>query len=231
MKKLAFIPTREQKNYPITSYLEGAGFEVHLLVNKKSIFAAYTEALEEFSVKPDDIVILCHDDIQVLTDKSIFNMILETKLEDKNIGFVGVAGTQLFLRSGVWWEASAHIGIRHALNPLRGCVFHGDSILDLHPTFYGSFGPVVVMDGLFLAAKGRTLLTIGLSQPDYLPGPWDFYDILYTFKAFKRGLTNLVVPIQILHQSHGEGISNDSWTVNREAFVTKFTDHLPASTG
>ena len=123
MKKLAFIPTREQKNYPITSYLEGAGFEVHLLVNKKSIFAAYTEALEEFS--------------------AVFDI------------------------------------IRHALNPLRGCVFHGDSILDLHPTFYGSFGPVVVMDGLFLAAKGRTLLTIGLSQPDYLPGPWDFYDILY----------------------------------------------------
>jgi len=229
MKKLAFIPTREQKTYPVASYLEDVGFEVHLLVNKKSIFDAYTEAIKEFSVKPDDIVILCHDDIEILTDKSIFNTILETKLEDKKTGFIGVAGTQMLTRSGVWWDGMSNVGLHHHLNPLKGCVYHGDTINDLHPTFYGSFGRAVVMDGLFLAAKGRTLFTIGTTKPSYFSGDWDFYDILYTFKAFKHGLNNLVVPIQVLHHSHGEGVQKNSWIANREAFINKFTDHVPAS--
>ena len=228
MKKLALIPTREKKDYKICSYLKEAGFEVHLLINKKSIFSAYTAALTEYNVQAEDTVILCHDDIEILTDKSVFNSLLDAKLSDKTTGVVGVAGTQLFKRSAMWWE-DLRQGNTSPLNPLLGCVYHGEDIFNLSPTYYGGMGTAVVMDGLFLATKGRTLFTVGTSKPSYFTGDWDFYDILYTFKDFKRGLKNLVIPIQILHNSGGEGMSKDSWIANREAFVSKFTDLLPAS--
>ena len=229
MKKLAFIPTREEKEYEICSFLKEAGFEVHLLVNKKSIFEAYANALSEHDVKKDDIVVMCHDDIQILSNHSVFNEILEANLSLEKAGFVGVAGTQLLQRSGVWWEGLNHGAPVSPMNPLHGCVYHGDSIHNMSPTYYGGFGRAVVMDGVFLAAKGSTLFSIGLSKPPYLKGNWDFYDILYTFKAFKKGLDNRVVPISILHKSHGMGIQQDSWKENREAFTQRFSDHLPAS--
>jgi hypothetical protein len=108
-------------------------------------------------------------------------------------------------------------------------VFHGDNINEIHPTFYGSFGRVVALDGLFLATKGRTLFSVGTSKPAQFSGNWDFYDILYSFRAFKKGFTNFVVPIQLIHHSHGEGVQSDSWTQNRNAFVNAFSDDLPAS--
>ena len=87
------------------------------------------------------------------------------------------------------------------------------------------------MDWIYKNEKliNETIFIIGFTAESRSKFDWDFYDILYTFKAFKRGLKNLVIPIQILHNSGGEGMSKDSWIANREAFVSKFTDHLPAS--
>ena len=229
MKKVAFIPTREHQEYPICSYLKEAGFEVHLLVNQESIFKAYTQALHDYSISAEDIVILCHDDIQVLTDKSVFTSILDTKLADDTVGFIGVAGTQFLNRSAVWWEGVGAANPSSPTNALLGCVFHGTTVEDMQATYYGQFSEAVVMDGLFLAAKGKTLFKIGTSKPPYLTGNWDFYDVLYTFKAFRAGLKNMVVPIQILHKSFGMRMQEDSWTANRDAFIGNYSDCLPAA--
>ena len=88
-----------------------------------------------------------------------------------------------------------------------------------YPTSYGPLSKVVALDGLFLAASAKTLRNIKLDQPPYLKGGWDFYDIHYTFSAFKKGLTNVTIPIQIAHHSRGELVGRDGWHENRLAFI------------
>ena len=141
------------------------------------------------------------------------------------LGFIGPAGTACLTNDGVWWNQRLWKEGRH-----RGYVVHGNKV---HPeyTFYGMPGRVVVLDGLFLAAKASTIRRIGgLSKPPYFPGAWDFYDLHYTLEAHLHGYANQVPPLFIRHESHGELAGRGSWHVNREAFVKhKFLDkNMPA---
>jgi hypothetical protein len=222
MRKYAFIPTRAPvpQKLEIEQYLEEAGFEVTLLEGEKNIFEAYANAVK--NVMADDTVILCHDDISIITNKEAFNSIIENALSKSSVGFVGVAGTKLLGRSAVWWEG---IGRDHHFT---GAVFHGKDYEKMYYTNYGDFGPAVVLDGVFLAAKGRTLHSIQMTKPKSFTGCWDFYDIFYTFQAAQKKLINVTVPIQILHSSPGEIAGRESWHANRTAFCDIFSDKLPA---
>ena len=193
-------------------------------MDKDSIFSAYDTALQEAKPHPSDIIILCHDDIKVTTSPQVFKEVLETKLSSPKTGFVGVAGTKTLSTNAVWWDQAMWKQGRHS-----GFVMHGDSISNADATFYGNYGETVVMDGLFLAATAKTMRSVGLQKPSSFPGDWDFYDILYTFKAHRKGLKNYTVPINILHQSRGELAGRDSWHQNRFAFLKMAEDRLPAS--
>ena len=221
MKKYAFIPTRDEssKNSQLEDYLQRAGFEVTYLMGEKSIFAAYHKACKP--VMADDTVIMCHDDIRILTEPDAFNTFLTMALDEETTGFVGVAGSKILKQSGVWWDG---LGKE---NHFAGMVMHGERLEDMKITPYGAPGGVVVLDGLFLAAKGKTLHSIQLAQPKSFKGNWDFYDIFYTFQAFLKGKTNVVAPIQILHASFGELAGRDSWHANRQEFISMFSDKLP----
>ena len=85
---------------------------------------------------------------------------------------------------------------------------------------------MVVLDGLFLAASAKTLRKVGLEKPDYLIGDWDFYDLHYTFTAFKKGLTNVTVNLKIAHLSAGDLVGREGWEENRQAFIKEH--ELPA---
>lgn len=227
--KFALIPTRRtpevDKDLPIGTYLRRNGWSVVYIENKESIFAAYSAALEEV-VRPDDSVILCHDDIRILTDGALFNEIIDSKLSKTDTGFIGVAGTQFLSKTGVWWDKLGTYNPNGGqTNPLCGVVYHGDSILSMTPTFYGGHSRVVALDGVFLAAKGKTIKSIKISKPPTFEGGWDFYDIYYTVQAHLRDLKNYCVPIHILHQSVGN--LKDGWYKNKEAFLDKFGKLLP----
>ena len=224
----AFICTRS-KNFSnttkkLSSYLSRAGISTKFLVGQKSIFSGYSNAFKKFDIQDNDVVILCHDDIEILTDPEVFkNIIVQTCLQVET-GFVGVAGTTMLSRDAVWWNHALWKEGRH-----RGHVFHGDNILTADSTYYGKPDQVVCMDGLFLAASGRVLREVGLEKPEYFEGDWDFYDIHYTVSAHKKKLKNKVVPISILHNSHGELVGRDSWHKNREAFIER--NQLPIFVG
>ena len=99
----------------------------------------------------------------------------------------------------------------------------------MYPTYFGNLGEVVVLDGVFLAATKRTLRSIQLAQPKSFEGPWDFYDIFYTFQAYTKGKKNYTIPIQMRHESGGDITGRDSWHKNREAFIRILGKYLPAS--
>ena len=216
----AFICTRS-KNFndttkKLSSYLSRAGISTKFLVGQKSIFSGYNTAFKKFDIKDNDIVILCHDDIEILTDPEVFkNIIVRTCLQPET-GFIGVAGTRHLSEDAVWWNHALWQQGQH-----RGYVYHGSDILTADPTYYGPPDQVVCMDGLFLAARGAVLRDVGLEKPEYFEGDWDFYDIHYTVSAHKKKYKNKVVPISVLHNSHGELVGRDSWHKNRQAFIER----------
>ena len=215
----AFICTRS-KNLTDTAkglskYLSEAGVSVKFLVNQPSIFQGYQRAYEKNDIKDEDIVILCHDDISILSSPWLFKECLAETLKH-DTGFVGVAGTKTLGPDAVWWDKAMWQARQHS-----GIVWHGEDPISAQATYYGPYEQVVVMDGLFLAASGKTLREVSLAQPEYLPGGWDYYDLHYTLTAHKKGLKNYTVPINILHNSLGELVGRDSWHTNRQAFIER----------
>lgn len=227
MRKFALIPTRGNPTsesstaYHLKGYLDKAGYEVHWLIGESSIFTAISNKCLELNLKPDDIVIMCHDDIEIFMDSTRFDKLLQENL-DSNTGFLGVAGTPSFgggERPCVWWSELP-------FGKMKGIVWHGQSLTDCYPTYFGNYGKVVVMDGVFLCTTGKVLNTIQLKKPKDFQGEWDFYDIFYTFQAYTKGLHNKVIPITIRHES--EGFPRPDWEFNRQAFVRLFGKYLPA---
>jgi|TARA_R110000824_G_scaffold9681_3_gene42968 hypothetical protein len=222
MRKLAFIPTRKDKERPIKTFLERAGWDVHYLVGHSSIFDAYTLALKDHKVMAKDLVIMCHDDIEVIMSPDAFNEVIDNSF-DKNTGFVGVAGPKALNKTGCWWHGLGR-EFPHPDSFLRGCVWHGDDLATSVPTYYGGYGEVEVVDGLFMVAKGATLNTIKTTKPKEFVGDWDYYDMFYSIQANKKGKINKVIPLMILHHSAGEGAMKDEWNQSRKAFIKMYGD-------
>ena len=200
----------------MSSYLSRCNIQTKFLVGQKSIFSGYANAFKKFNIQDNDIVIMCHDDIEILTDPEVFKHIIVNVALQSETGFIGVAGTTELSLDAVWWNHGLWQQGKH-----RGHVYHGKDILAADSTFYGRPDQVVCMDGLFLAAKGSVLREVGLEKPEYFEGDWDFYDIHYTVSAHKKGYKNKVVPISIMHNSKGELVGRDSWHKNRQAFIER----------
>jgi len=207
----------------LLEYFKRCDIQSKLLVDEKSIFDAYENGIDKLQADPNDIVILCHDDIKILTDPIVFTSLLKEKLSKPNVGFVGVAGTKILSRDAVWWDKDLWERGFHS-----GYVLHGSDATKADDTHFGKLGKVAVLDGLFLAATKKTLRSIQMTKPKFFEGEWDFYDIFYTFQAHIKGKVNATIPINICHESRGELVGRDSWYQNKDAFVKKFSTYLPA---
>ena len=222
MRKLAFIPTRKDIERPIKTFLEKAGWDVHYLVGHSSIFDAYSSAVKEFKVMAKDTIIMCHDDIEVIMSPDTFNEVIDSSFE-KSTGFMGVAGPKRLNKTGCWWHGLGK-EFPHPDSFLRGCVWHGQEVSTAVPTYYGGYGKVEVVDGLFMVVKGGTLNSIKLKKPEKFVGDWDYYDMQYSIQADRAGKTNKVIPLMILHHSPGEGAMKDEWNASRQAFIEMYGD-------
>jgi len=229
----AIICTRTREDISETTdkllgFFSRCKIKSYLITGANSIFAAYTGAYKKINPQDDDIVIFCHDDIEIRDHPNTFVNNLISSLADDSTGFVGAAGTTHLTENAIWWDQSMWQQGKH-----KGKVIHLNHEQPLQPnqfgmsqqtfedvTYYGEPGDVVVLDGLFLAAKPKVLEDVGLGKPEYFEGEWDFYDLHYTSQAFLKGYTNKVMPIKILHNSRGELVGRDSWHKNREAFIT-----------
>jgi hypothetical protein len=216
MKYHAIICTRSS-NEPLPlkgliSYYRDANINLTIMLDQKSIFEGYNTALNSLKLESqDDIVILCHDDIEIITDRDEFKSILHKELNTPNVGFVGPAGTTLLDKDATWWKMENRQKGLH-----RGFVFQGRSRSTMTPNYFGPYGNVVCLDGCFLAAKASTLFFVGMEKPSYLKEEFDFYDIHYTIKSYNSGFFNRAIPIILMHNSNGE--MRPSWYTNRQCF-------------
>lgn len=206
-------PKPSTTSVKLRNYFESVNIDHRWLVGEKSIFDAYKREVERINPADNDIIIMCHDDIEIWDDQNQFIDILNTCTQNK-IGFIGVAGTTFLKKKAMWWDIE-----QRRAGELRGFVWQGKSKEEFSPNWFGPPGRVVALDGCFMAASGKTLKNLDMSKPKYFPGDWDFYDIHYTVQAYNQGLNNLVVPIHILHNSPGEMVAGRGWAENRAGFI------------
>lgn len=202
----------------LVKYLASCNIKVYLLANQSSIFEAYSKGYKLANPDKDDIMIFCHDDIEISEKPEDFVRKVTETCNLDNTGFIGPAGTTNLTENAVWWDQNQWKMGRH-----RGFVRHLNEKKVPYDTNYGPEGPVVALDGLFLACKGHICEEIGLDKPEYLIGDWDFYDIHYTTTAHKAGYVNRAFHMNILHASRGELVGRESWHMNREAFIKQNT--------
>jgi len=219
MKIFAIVCTRSREDITQTTddlvhFFARCGIQVLLIAGANSIFKAYKGAFEKSQANPEDIIIMCHDDIEIREKPEIFVEKLTTTLDRDMLAFAGPAGTTFLGQDAVWWDQERWKQGLH-----RGKVTHVDPEKGEYLTQYGPPDDVVALDGLFLAAKADVIRAIGLSKPDFFPGEWDFYDIHYTTTAYLKGYTNTILDIDIVHHSIGELVGRDSWHKNRAAFI------------
>ena len=205
----------------LKNYFLGAGWKVHFIENAESIFEAYREGVAKCNLTPTDLVILCHDDIEILLDSTIFNRILKHHLSDPKVGFVGVAGSAVISEDANWFACSR----KHKSG--GGVVFHGPSVLNMELSRYGDKKVAVILDGVFLAATSTVIRSINLNQPNHFTSKWHWYDASYTFQAYRKKLINVIAPIMIRHESGGN--YDASYFKDIPAFVKLYGKYLPAS--
>jgi hypothetical protein len=199
----------------LLDYFKKAGIECVVAYDQEGVFQGYDNTIKSLNAKDDDIIILCHDDIQIFSDRDQFVKILTDELARPDVGFVGVAGTTYLGTNAMWWDQNLRQQGFH-----RGFVFQGSDIKKLTPNYFGHHGNVVVLDGLFLAAKKRTLDIVGTQKPKEFPNGWDYYDLFYTLTAYERGFNNKTVPIILTHYS--DGLMRPTWDENRKEFRKMF---------
>jgi hypothetical protein len=222
----AIIPSRGGTASKTLSSLRdyiGSG-QTMVIYDAASIYDAVNRGIAQFNIdsgglKDEDIIVICHDDIEILSTYETFSGWLQVCLKP-GVGYIGVAGACRLNQDGVWWNSRMN-------GAARGFVFQGISHQRMTPNHFGPAGQTVVMDGCFLAVSYKTLKTLGFEQPHYISTGWDFYDIHTTFTAHLKGYNNYVVPILIRHESIGQ--MRDGWYQAKEQFVKYHARDLPCT--
>ena len=70
MKHYAIICTRDASNisktaWDLVNYYSSGGFQVEVISGATSIFEAYANKVTDLDPDPEDVLIFCHDDIQI----------------------------------------------------------------------------------------------------------------------------------------------------------------------
>jgi glycosyltransferase involved in cell wall biosynthesis len=181
---------------------------------EKNLSQVYNEIISE---SDNDIIVLCHDDIYFDTNNWSSKL---TKLFDKNpeYGILGMAGTTHMPISGTWWDDRTK---------MYGIVNHENGGKKWESRYSNSFEnsvkPVVVVDGVFIAIHKKRIKELFDETVD----GFHMYDVNFCFKNFLSNVNiGVLTNIRITHKSIG--MTNDQWEKNKNLFVDKYKNYLPA---
>ena len=190
-------------------------------VEKLSICAAYNKGA---AAAKYPFLCFLHEDLSFHTDG--WGPGLVESLQQKDTGFIGLAGATLKTRNpSPWW------------------ITHEDPLaIPYRRTHYIQSGPeqslstpnerlleeVICLDGFFLSCSKTTWSVTGFDDKT-LKG-FHFYDLDICMSAYTSGLKNYVYGgCSIEH--HSSGSMNRGWVQGAEAFQKKWQASLPAAIG
>ena len=183
--------------------------------NKRGLCECYNEAIEKIILDkrgwytPDTMIMFMHDDVYI-EDSFIYE-----KLEKafKTHDLIGVAGSSK-------WRL-IHPTVWHNTNCLRsGTVPHlidGKYRVSQFGEFYVD---CIVLDGLFLSLKNKTLKKSGIRFDNRLK--FHHYDIDFCLSAKKLGLKMTTAPLWLTHCSVGEWRNDPIWYESEKVIFEKW---------
>lgn len=181
--------------------------------NRGPLADAYNRALD--LAAPDDTLAFVHDDVWI--DDWYVAHRIEAALGAFDV--VGVAGCRTRApRQRSWLVADATDAQREAT--LSGGVFHGTRESSVPSRFGASPERVVLLDGVFLAARARTLRDAGVRfDPRFR---FHFYDADFCRSCEKAGLRMGTWPIALTHASYGQGGVGPDWDEAYRLYLEKW---------
>lgn len=180
---------------------------------EKSLSEVYNEILNESS---NDIVVLCHDDLEFDT-KRWGEKILKIFEKYPDYGIVGLAGTTVMPKSGMWWEnRSKMFGIvNHKHEGKKWESKYSESLNE-------KLKDVVVVDGLFIVINKKNIK----ENFDTTVSGFHMYDINFCFRNYLKGVKiGVTTQIRVTHLSIG--MTNQQWETNKNIFAEKYKNDLP----
>jgi hypothetical protein len=201
-------------------------FETICIVNKRqySLTQAYNmgwKQLDEMG-RGEGIIVFCHNDITFRT-KDWGKVLLAQFKVNSDYDIIGIAGTDVLNNHGCWWlDANGKMN----LNRMFGRVWHTNGVREeesIYPGKISGIKDVVVVDGLFFAVNGKTV--VKRFNEDFKG--FHYYDLSFCFENYLEGCNiGVINKISVLHQSVGE--TNMEWEANRQQFVELYKEELPA---
>jgi len=180
--------------------------------NTRGLCECYNEAIGKAisdDMDENTSFIFVHDDV-FIEDLSIDN-----KLEDafKEADIIGMAGaTKWHLQYPTTWHNTKCEWsgvVPHCINDEYRTVYFGDYSKNC-----------IVLDGLFLACKLKTLKDSGLRFDNRLK--FHHYDIDFCLSAKKLGLYMTTAPLWVVHCSEGEWRNDPVWEASHKVMMEKW---------
>jgi Glycosyltransferase like family/Tetratricopeptide repeat len=170
--------------------MDSAPWELVPVTDARSLCEGYTRG---FTRSRGELVVFCHDDIEVLCDR--FSDRLIDAFDGADI--FGVAGATKLNGPALGWAGAPF---------LHGSVTHPEGEL-FFPSLCSSAGPRVEgaqgLDGLFIATRRDVVESIGFDAETF--DAFDFYDVDFTYRAWKAGLRlRIQTDLHLLHASRGK---------------------------
>ncbi len=190
----------------LSAALGDVATEFIVIRDARSLAEAFNRIL---AVAAGEAVVLCHDDIEVLSPR--LDLALARALERFDI--VGVAGSDRVSGPAVLWTGHPHV---------HGWVSYprGDAI-EVAPLSFrsGLLGGMQALDGVFLAMRGSTARALRFDERTF--DGFHFYDLDFTYGAHLAGhRLGVSTDILLLHAS--EGRFEQSWKRYAERFLGKY---------
>lgn len=187
--------------------LAPAACTFHIVRDARSLAEAYNRILDEARA---EVVILCHDDIEILTPR--LDRVLANALATVDI--VGVAGSDRVAGPAVLWAGHPHV---HGwVSYPRGEAGYEAAPLSLRA---GLLTGMQALDGCFVAMRGEAAARVRFDAATF--DGFHFYDLDFTYRAWKDGL-RLAVTTDALVLHASEGRFDEAWARYRDRFREKF---------
>jgi lipopolysaccharide biosynthesis glycosyltransferase len=201
------------------THLRAQGVKLKVLAetnNSKAIGIGYNTAIAERWC--NHIIVFVHDDVRI-DDAHIAHRLHDAL---KSYDVVGVAGNRRRYFGQPAWHRPRLLSQTGPKDDLLGSVFHAS--IDELSRFGDSPASAQLLDGVLIAARGRTLVDSGVRFDPALD--FHFYDLDFCRSATEAGLRLGVWPMAITHMSVG-GYNSKGWAISYKKYLTKWGEEAP----
>jgi len=162
-----------------------------------------------------EAMVFMHDDIVVTN--FWWREVIEEGL--KHFDIVGVVGNKRSFPGQRSWYLSEDGGYGPDLHTgFSGAIGNGTDWCSCTKQYFGPCGEVKTLDGVFIAANGKTLIEKGvLFDEDF---DFHFYDMAFCARARAAGLTMGTIPLSLIHNS--KGLFTPAWQKALELYRSKY---------